>query len=175
VFYAGRNSVFDSFIAELQQEGDCHGENLTIVTGSDANGLRPGVTAVNGGGAQVSVIYADIEDTAAVTQGFRAGFDSWLGRVDSPAMTDPWLLANYDAVTAAANAIEEAEGSITQPGKLTPGNVALWVSQLNASASINGATGTFSIGRGGDLENPKIPIVRLAAGKATTLTATATK
>jgi ABC-type branched-subunit amino acid transport system substrate-binding protein len=170
VFYAGRNSVFDQFITQLEQEGDCSGKRLTIVTGSDANGLSPKITPGDGGGARVSVLYADIENTAGVTPAFTANFRAWLGRINSPAMTDPWLLASYDAMTAAADAIAEAEGSVTAPGRLTPGNVALWVNQLNASASVNGATGTFSIGAGGDLENPVIPIVRLAAGKAATVT-----
>jgi ABC-type branched-subunit amino acid transport system substrate-binding protein len=174
VFYAGRNSVFDQFVGQLEQEGDCNTKHLTIVTGGDADGLPPDTTASSSGGAQVSVVYADIENPS-VTLGFAHDFQTLLGRGADPAMTDPWLLASYDAVTAAANAIEDAEGSKPDPTQVTASDVTLWVSQLNRSAAVAGATGTLYITAGGDLENPAIPIIRLAAGRATTLTVVTVK
>jgi ABC-type branched-subunit amino acid transport system substrate-binding protein len=86
-------------------------------------------------------------------------------------MTDPWLLASYDALTAAANAIEDAEGSKPDPAQVKASDVTLWVGQLNRSAAVAGATGTLQISASGDLENPAIPIIRLTAGRATTLAA----
>ncbi len=170
VFYAGRNSVFDQFVSQLEQEGDCNAKSLEIVTGGDADGLRHAATAGTAGGAQVSVVYTDIENPATLTTGFEHDFQTLLGRANDPSMTDPWLLASYDAVTAAANAIADAEGDKSDPAQVTASDVAPWADLLNRSAAVAGATGTLQISSGGDLENPQIPIVQLAAGKATTLT-----
>ncbi|MGD0243050.1 MAG: hypothetical protein ABSB59_22435 [Streptosporangiaceae bacterium] len=169
VLYAGRNSVFDQFVSQLEQEGDCNGEHLRIVTGGDADGLPVSATAGNRGGAQVSVVYADIEDPATLGAGFTHDFQTQIGRASS-SMADPWLLADYDAVTVAANAIADGEGMhADDPAKVTASDVALWVGLLNKHAAVAGATGTLQIGADGDLENPAIPIMRLAAGKRTTL------
>jgi hypothetical protein len=56
------------------------------------------------------------------------------------------------------------------PARLTASDVNLWVSQLNRSAAVAGATGTLQISIHGDLEHPAIPIIRLEGGQATTLT-----
>jgi ABC-type branched-subunit amino acid transport system substrate-binding protein len=170
VFYAGRNSVFGQFVSQLEQEGDCNAKHLTIITGGDADGLPPDTTASSTGGAQVSVMYADIENPS-LTSGFTHDFQTLLGQGADPAMTDPWLLASYDALTAAANAIEDAEGSKPDPTQVKASDVTLWVGQLNRSAAVAGATGTLQISASGDLENPAIPIIRLTAGRATTLAA----
>jgi hypothetical protein len=174
VFYAGRESVFQEFIIQLQEEGDCVGQKLTVVTGGDADGLPLGSTQSNAGGAQVSVVYADIEDAAKVSQAFKSDYRSWLGLDSEAGATDPWLLATYNATTAAASAIAQAagplsaKGSVTSPGKLTAAEVRIWVNQLNGPDAVSGATGTFSIGFDGDLANPLIPIIEIAGGKATT-------
>jgi hypothetical protein len=89
VFYAGRNSVFDSFITQLEQEGNCTDRHLKIVTVGDADGLDPSITRASGVGAKVSVIYADIEDRRAITSDFRSHYVSWLGRGALPAIDDP--------------------------------------------------------------------------------------
>jgi ABC-type branched-subunit amino acid transport system substrate-binding protein len=174
VLYAGRESVFQDFITQLQEEGDCAGQKLTIVTGGDADGLPLGSTQSDTGGAQVSVVYADIEDAAAVSQAFKTDYQSWLGLDNDTGATDPWLLATYNATTAAASAIAQAAGplsaagSVISPGQLTTAEVRIWVNQLNGPDTVNGATGTFSIGFNGDLANPQIPIIELADGKSTT-------
>jgi hypothetical protein len=170
VFYAGRNSVFDQFISQLKLEGDCNTKQLEIVTGGDADGLPLSATAGTSGGAQVSVEYADIENPATLAPGFTHDFQTLLGRGNDSAMADPWLLASYDAATAAANAIENAEGDqAANPAQVRASDVARWVDQLNRSAAVAGSTGTLQIGFTGDLENPAIPIIQLASGKATTL------
>ena len=122
----------------------------------------------------MSVIYADIENPIPAP-GFTHDFQTLLGRGADSAMIDPWLLASYDALTAAANAIEDAEGSKPDPAKVTASDVTLWVSQLNRSAAVAGATGTLQISANGDLENPAIPIIKLAAGRARTLTVVTVK
>ncbi len=165
VFYAGRNSVFDSFITQLEQEGNCTNRRLEIVTGGDADGLDPSITRASGVGARVSVIYSDIEDRRAITSTFRSHYVSWLGRSALPGIDDPWLLASYNATTAADDAIELAAGSIAHPARMKPTDVAPWLNQLNRSTEVPGATGTFSIGAHGDLENPVIPIYELAGGR----------
>jgi hypothetical protein len=170
VFYAGRNSVFDSFITQLEQEGNCTNRHLEIVTGGDADGLDPSITRSSGVGAQVSVIYTDIEDRGAITSDFRGHYISWLGGSALPAIDDPWLLASYNATTAADDAIELAAGSITQPARMKPTDVAPWLNQLNGSTDVIGATGTFSIGPDGDLENPVIPVYELSGGHLIQLT-----
>lgn len=170
IFYAGRNSVFDSFITQLEQEGNCTNRHLKIVTGGDADGLDPSITRAGSVGAQVSVIYTDIEDRRAITSEFRSHYLSWLGRSALPAINDPWLLASYDAATAADDAIELAAGSIAQPARMKPTDVAPWLDQLNGSTEVIGATGTFSIGPDGDLVNPVIPVYELTGGHLIQLT-----
>jgi hypothetical protein len=172
VFYAGRNSVFQQFVQQLEQEGACNPKKLEIVTGGDADGFAPSDTAGSRGGAQVTVVYADIENPNPenLQPGFRHDFQTVLGRASDTSMTDPWLLASYDAATAAANAIEDAEGSVSDPARLSASDVTVWVAQLNRSAAVAGASGTLQISPRGDLENPAIPIIRLEGGQATTLT-----
>lgn len=170
VLYAGRNSVFGQFVSQLEQEGDCNGERLQIVTGGDADGLAPSYTVGSQGGARVSVVYADIENPATLRAGFAHDFRAQVSRTDDSSMADPWLLANYDAVIAAANAIADGEGMHAgDHAEVRASDVALWVSQLNGHAAVTGATGTLQIGSNGDLENPVIPIDQLAAGMRTTL------
>lgn len=82
VFYAGRNSVFDSFITQLEQGGNCTNRRLEIVTGGDADRLDPSITRVSSVGARVSVVYTDIEDRRAITSDFRTHYGSWLGLVN---------------------------------------------------------------------------------------------
>lgn len=169
VFYAGRNSVFDQFIGQLERDGDCLSKDLTVVTAGDADGLLPSDITGSKGGARVTVIYADIENAAGLAPGFVTDFQDWLGKVNDPSMTDPWMLASYNAALAATSAVGEAEGSVSPGAPVTAGDVRLWVNQLNASDSVAGATGTFSIGPDGALMNPSIPIIQLKDGKATTL------
>jgi ABC-type branched-subunit amino acid transport system substrate-binding protein len=171
VFYAGRDSVFGDFITQLQQEVDCVGQRLTIVTGGDGDGVQPSATLPDTGGAQVSIIYADIEDGAKITPAFRQEYQQLLGKGNDQDLADPWMLATYNATTAATSAIAQQAGSMPpadQPA-LTASEVGIWVDQLNGPDVVAGATGAFQIGATGDLENPEIPIIELANGKATTL------
>ena len=172
IFYAGRNSVLGPFIGQLEQEGDCNGKHLEIVTGGDADGLASQWETGYSGGAQVTVVYADIEnpDPASLAPGFQADFQRWLGKGAAASMMDPWLLAYYNAMTAAANAIGDEEGSVQSDlSQLTAQSVSLWVHQLNISAAVAGAEGPLQISPSGTLESPAIPIIQLAGGRSTTL------
>ena len=172
IFYAGRNSVLGPFISQLEQEGDCNGKNLEIVTGGDADGLAATWETGYSGGARVTVTYADIEnpDPGSLSSEFRKDFQNWLGRGDDATMTDPWLLASYNAMTAAANAIGDEEGSVgSNLSQLTAQSVSLWVHELNVSAAVAGAEGPLQISHSGTLENPAIPVIQLVGGKATTV------
>lgn len=167
VFYAGRDSVFNQLVQQLQEEGDCAGQKLTIVTGGDADGLPASSTFSDAGGAEVSIIYTDIENGAAITPAFRGNYQAWLGKADDAGMTDPWMLATYNATVAATSAI--AEAAPPQPAQVSASQVNVWVDQLNGPAAVTGATGSFSIGYHGDLDNPQIPIFEMADGQRTTL------
>jgi hypothetical protein len=167
VLYAGRESVLGYLVGQLQGAGNCQGKNVTVVTGSDANALPPASTSSNAGGARVTVIYSDIEP-AHVTQAFRHDYQQWLGTAGG--LTDPWLIATYNAMTAAWNTIHlAATTSGRPPDQLTAGNVSDALLDLYVDDSLVGATENFSMTTNGDLAHPEVPIMRLAGGTATLL------
>jgi hypothetical protein len=167
VLYAGRESVLGDFVGQLQGAGNCVGKQVTVVTGSDANALSLGSTLSDAGGAQVTVVYSDIEPDH-VTSGFQHIYQQWIKTTDG--MTDPWLIATYNAMTAAWNAIHlGAVGDPQQPSQLTAGDVANALPGLYIGDSLEGATGNFSITTNGDLNSDDVPIIRLADGKKTIL------
>jgi hypothetical protein len=167
VLYAGRESVLGDFVQQLQGAGNCQGKRVTVVTGSDANALPTVSTLSNAGGARVTVVYSDIEPTQ-VTSAFADIYQQWIKTTSG--MTDEWLTATYNAMTAAWNAIHlGAVGDPQQPGQLTAGDVANALPGLYVGDSLEGATGNFSITTNGDLNSDDVPIVQLANGTKTTL------
>lgn len=169
ILYAGRLSVLTSLISKLQSAHACARREITIITGSDANDLRPSVTKAPPGGGQVSVIYADIEDRSAITPAFRLQYTNAMQALDPGAagLSDPWTLATYDAIVAAGTAID---GS----GEATPtaAGVAIQAGEITTSIQGNepeGATGRFAFddsipGCLGRLANPDIPVYEDSGG-----------
>jgi hypothetical protein len=134
VLYAGREASLPILIQEFQQSNGCQGKKVTIVTGSDANGLRVSATVSQPEipGGTVTVEYADIEDVAGnALRSFTAGYCSLLqdGKCPSPPDTDrgtpkvgqaavclnqvydPWAVATYNSVMAAVGALQPTQGS----------------------------------------------------------------
>ena len=167
VLYAGRESVLGDFVQQLQGAGNCQGKQVTVVTGSDANALPLQSTLSDAGGAQVTVVYSDIEPDH-VTSAFAGIYQQWIKTADG--MTDPWLIATYNAMTAAWNAIHlGAVGDPQQPGQLTAADVANALPGLYVGDRLEGATGDFSITTNGDLNSDYVPVIQLANGTRTTL------
>jgi hypothetical protein len=170
ILYAGRLSVLTALISRLQSAPACAGRDITIITGSDANDLPVSVTKTVPGRGQVSVIYADIEDRAAIAPAFRNQYATDMRVLDPghAGLSDPWSLATYDAIVAAGTAID---GS----GERTPtaAGVATQASLITTGISGNepeGATGRFAFddssipGCLGRLANPDIPVYEDRAG-----------
>jgi hypothetical protein len=167
VLYAGRESVLGDFVGQLQGAGNCQGKQVTVVTGSDANALPPGSTRSDAGGARVTVVYSDIEPDH-VTPAFAGIYQQWIKTASG--MTDAWLTATYNAMTAAWNAIHlGAVGDPQQPGQLTAGDVANALPGLYVGDALEGATGNFSITTNGDLNSDDVPIIQIANGTEITL------
>ena len=159
ILYAGRQIVLSAFISQLMAYGGCTGNNITIVTGGDGDGLPPSSTADHPGDGQVSVVYTDVVDLGKLTKSFRNGYSADLAKIDPGAtgLGDTWLATAYDAMNAAATAIQQA---YTDPaaGLPTKASVLTWVDRLNEVLQVPGATGPFSLDNHGRLVNFTIPL-----------------
>jgi hypothetical protein len=165
VFYAGRASILQSLIQKFQQEPVCHRKKVTLLTGDDADDLplTATVTPPNAKGAQVSVEYADIANLDDTTGAFTEAYGAAFGTPDpgDPGAHGPWTIANYNAIMAAAKAIDVAyqdNGSQQIPTKaevvgLTQGDLL----NLNAPSSAL-EPGTFGINGNGQLADPAVPV-----------------
>jgi ABC-type branched-subunit amino acid transport system substrate-binding protein len=165
VIYAGREVVLPTFIQQLEGAPTCNGRHLTVVTGSDAEGLDPRSTIAQPGKsqqpnpAQVSVVYPGLANPGDITQQFRTLFTASFG---TTGIDDPWMIETNNAMAAAARAIALATGdSSTSP---LPKAVLDAIPLLNRQHMVQGATGPFAIGSDGNLMNPDIPIFEIAAG-----------
>lgn len=170
VIYAGREVVLGRFIHQLQGSPDCDSKKITVMTGSDASAISPGLTAAQPGQAQqpgpaqVSVRYAALINSGDVTPSFQRLFTGMFG---SDGLHDSWMLETYDALAATARAVGLATGS--SPGYPEPGVIMNAIRNLNLEHQVQGATGPFSIGLNGDQISPRVPINQLADGSQSTL------
>jgi ABC-type branched-subunit amino acid transport system substrate-binding protein len=164
VIYAGREVVLGTFIQELQGTADCDGKKITILTGSDASAIDPGFTATQPGQAQVSVRYAALINSSAITPAFRSLFTGMFGGND---LQDSWMLETYDAMAAMSQAVSLATGSSTTYP--TPGEIKSMLLNLNLVYEVQGATGPFSFDSDGNEVSPDLPIEQLANGSLSTL------
>jgi hypothetical protein len=74
VLYAGREATLPALVGQFQQASVCAGLTVTIVTGSDSNALPASVTDESDPpGANVTVVYSDIESVANLSQDFVTG------------------------------------------------------------------------------------------------------
>jgi hypothetical protein len=168
VLYAGREAALPTLVQQFQQSAVCDHQNVTIVTGSDANALPASVTSPQPGipGATVTVEYSDIEDVGNVSGGFRAGYKRWLPPdIDRRAaclnqLYDPWAVATYNSVMAAVGALRRFPGS---PNKETVLSNAV---KSQGSMPYAGAAGQFGFTvNGQQLAAAGIPIYRESNGR----------
>jgi hypothetical protein len=74
VLYAGREASLPVLVGQFQQASVCAGRTVTIVTGSDSNALPASVTDESDSpGADVTIVYSDIESVANLSQDFVTG------------------------------------------------------------------------------------------------------
>jgi hypothetical protein len=175
VLYAGREGedTLPALIGQFQQASTCADLKVTIVTGSDANALPASVTdEPDPPGANVTVVYSDIESVADLTQEF---VTSTPPRTPAPSPRgclnqefDPWEVATYNSVMAAAATVFHAasvHGSRT--GSLTAGAVQSEAVDMEGSASYRAPNGRFGFSPHGELLNPAIPVYTDSGGNST--------
>jgi hypothetical protein len=140
------------------------------VTGSDANALPARLTRQSPGGATVTVYYSDIEPQAPSAR-FAQQYRRALGTPAGLARPAPWMLATYDAVTAAWNTISLTlnPGGTDQPlvavDALTPRDIALSLNSLfERSNALHGSTGDLWLTTNGDRASPDIPVMEMSGG-----------
>jgi hypothetical protein len=168
VLYEGRESVLVQLIQQLNENQGCHGDQISIITGSDANALPPNLTHDTLGGAIVTVYYSDIEPQT-VTPQFQGQYQAAFGSTPPT----PWMLASYDSVTAAWNLIKltlnpggGANVEAPTAAAISPSDAADYLNDLTIKqTAVEGATGPLVFSGNGDLAQPNIPVVEIANGK----------
>jgi hypothetical protein len=162
VLYAGRAAALPALIQVFQESAACASQYVTIVTGSDANGLPATATLPPGiGGATVTIEYSDIEDVSHLSPTFTSGYTSLVRAAAGPGTTsapcpnqryDPWAVATYDAVMAAATVpLPTSSPPATTPAPTT---------------TITGAAASFKFSATGQLDAPTraIPLYQDVGG-----------
>jgi hypothetical protein len=162
VLYAGREATLPTLVGQFQQASICAGLAVTIVTGSDSNALPASVTDESDSpGANVTVVYADIESVAGLSQDFVTGAPSSTSCLNQE--YDPWEVATYNSVMAAAftvsRAASAADSRTASPtGPLTAASVLSKALDMVGTAPYPAPNGSFGFLPNGKLLNPAIPI-----------------
>jgi len=171
VLYAGRDAVLAALVQQFQDDGNCHGKKITMITGGDGDGLDPSVTASAPGTGQVSVIYAGLVNLNNLTSAFQQSYQQTLGKLDpgNTGMGDEWMAGTYNAMMAAWAAIQPAYEA-SAPAIPTKSDVLGFVVRLNGMFTPSGAAGPFPLSADGELTSPDIPIFEDKAGQRITLT-----
>lgn len=167
VLYAGREATLPTLVQQFQQSAVCDRQQVTVVTGSDANAFPASATSAQARvpGASVTVEYSDIENVGDVSGGFKAGYRHWLpsgaglGATCPNQLYDPWVVATYNSVMAAAGALRRFPGP---PDKETAARNAM---NLQDSAPYAGAAGRFGFNVNGQLASRDIPVYRDSGGQ----------
>jgi hypothetical protein len=134
VLFAGRAASLPALIQVFQQSAACANLNVTILTGSDANDLPLSATLGSGAaGANVTVEYADIEDVSDLSSAFTRDYTTLVLKPGSPKnkpkntpacknqLYDPWAVATYNSVMAAATVrVVASPASATTPTPTPP-------------------------------------------------------
>jgi len=166
VLYAGRAAALPDLIQQFQQSAACAGETVTIVTGSDANGLLSTVTGPQPGqaGATVQVDFSDIEDVSALSPGYCGDSAAYLtGTEKGDARGDEWAMATFNAVISAGNAIIRSGLSAAKTEVATSAGGPSRAGDL-PGATGQGAASRLSFTSGGQLKNAAIPVDQFAGG-----------
>jgi len=161
VLYAGREATLPTLVGQFQQASICAGRTVTIVTGSDSNALPASVTDESDSqGANVTVVYADIESVARLSQDFVTGAPSSTSCLNQE--YDPWEVATYNSVRAAAFTVSRAESADSRTasptGPLTAASVLSKALDMVGTAPYPAPNGSFGFLPSGELLNPTIPI-----------------
>jgi hypothetical protein len=162
VLYAGREATLPTLVGQFQQASICAGLTVTIVTGSDSNALPASVTDESDSqGANVTVVYADIESVARLSQDFVTGAPSSTSCLNQE--YDPWEVATYNSVMAAAFTVSRAESAAdsrtaSPTGPLTAAAVLSKALDMVGTAPYAAPNGSFGFLPSGELLNPAIPI-----------------
>jgi hypothetical protein len=184
VLYAGREAVLPIFIQAFQQSTRCDSRSITIITGSDADDLPVSATAT--GSAKVTVEYTDIENVSSLSSNTFATKRSQ--STLSPGVTgtacwnesgnpDPWTVATYDSVLAAAdatwNAAKAEQKAHNASGVPTKTEVLSWAMQtqeqgvpdaykaLPGPGASQALPGPFGFNHSGELSPTDIPIYKV--------------
>lgn len=170
VLYAGRNAVLASLVQQFQDDGNCRGKKITMLSGGDADGLAASVTASPAGTGQVSVIYTDLFNQNKLTTTFRQSYEQTLGKLDpgDSGLTDSWLETTYNSMMAAWAAIQPAYQAVA-PDTPNKDDVLGFVVRLNGMFTPSGADGPFPLSSNGQLIYPDNAIFDDTEGHRVTL------
>jgi hypothetical protein len=170
VLYAGRDAVLAALVQQFQDDGNCHGKKITMLTGGDGDGLAPAVTASAPGTGQVSVIYTGMVNLNNLTSAFQQSYQQTLGKLDpgDTGLGDEWMAGTYNAMMAAWAAIQPAYEA-SAPAIPTRSDVLGFVVRLNGMFTPSGAAGSFPLSADGEITSPDIPIFEDKAGQRITL------
>jgi hypothetical protein len=174
VFFAGRGSTLDSLIGQFQQSTACAGQEITIVSGSDADALDRGETAITPDSRikRITVTYAAIVDPNKLQGAFKNDYPRDLASIDphGTGLDDGWTTDTYDAVAAAYAAIKTAEEDIAAGNPRSaqlPDRAGVWDSAnwtISGDLSFEGSTGPLAIGQDGRLSAPQVPVFQDSDG-----------
>jgi hypothetical protein len=158
VLYAGREATLPALVGQFQHASVCDHLTVTIVTGSDSNALPASVTEPNGPGANVTVVYSDIESVANLSKDFVTNASRTKSASSTPCLNleyDPWEVATYNSVMAAASTVFRVA---SQKGPLTAAAVLSQALDMVGSAPYRAPNGSFGFSPNGELWNPVIPV-----------------
>lgn len=168
VLYAGREATLPALVGQFQQASVCAGLSVTIVTGSDSNALPASVTDESDPpGANVTVVYSDIESVAHLSQDFVTGASPPTSASSAtPCLNqeyDPWEVATYNSVMAAASTVSQAASAAdsrtaSPTGPLTAAAVLSKALDMVGSAPYPAPNGSFGFSPSGEVRNPAIPV-----------------
>lgn len=163
VLYAGRTIFLHDLIGYLEH---CQKQHITIVTGSDAEGITdfpPG---------DVSVLYTPSADADQLMKSRPSGYQGFVEDAqkyyaqnhysdfsESSDLRDSWAIMADDAVLTVAKAIHSARGGDVPLAD----DVANTLYRLHEANYVNGASGKVEIDPNGNPLHPMISIVRLFA------------
>jgi hypothetical protein len=168
VLYAGREATLPALVGQFQQASVCAGRTVTIVTGSDSNALPASVTDESDApGANVTVVYSDIESVANLSQDFVTGAPPPTSASSAtPCLNqeyDPWEVATYNSVMAAASTVFQAASAAssrtaTPTGPFTAAAVLSKALDMVGSAPYPAPNGNFGFNPSGELLILVIPV-----------------
>ncbi len=173
IFYAGRTIFLPGLLGYLER---CRKKPITVVTGSDAEGVA-GFSAYT----PATVVYtplADPDQLGGSTAPGRADYQAFLAECAKYYASfrpsdwrDAWGLMAHDALLTAAQAARLAAGP--QGGTApSPRDVAGLLYNLHSANRVDGASGPIEIDANGNPAPHGFPVIRLAADGTRTLAGT---